>query len=412
MLISVGQFANVCAARRDQEISFLALRVWLAAHEQRAKRCYSKRKRFSVSELASLVRANVKSVERALRDLTALGLIAWSEKQIEFSREITSSGEELADDLGTSAQRPVPVPRRILRALFRHTRPAEVLAAIGHLVRCLFIRAGELKNGGLVKASTIARIFGIGERSVHSCRKWLTACGFLAQEEVHQLVLNRWGGKFVFGIKAATSAVRLLSPKSNFAPPSKTKSTSKSTSNNQINYKPAFAASGVQKEHGPTLRNITPEDLKKPQRLQALYRLAVQSRWLDDSEMNFRNFASAAVRANRAGGRVGAIFRAIVTRKLWHHITQEQENRAAEVLARLRRRDSAFYSSADAVSAQSAQAVSSCVGNALQKSAGRRPEASLVSEQVRRRELERQLMAQRTKPEPAFQRFTSTDRAN
>ena len=42
VVITVGQFASVCAARKDGIISFLALRVWLAAHEQKAKRCLAK----------------------------------------------------------------------------------------------------------------------------------------------------------------------------------------------------------------------------------------------------------------------------------------------------------------------------------------------------------------------------------
>lgn len=57
-LITVGQLANVCAARKENRITFLALRTWLAAHEQRAKRCTARgRVRFTLSELARLVRS-------------------------------------------------------------------------------------------------------------------------------------------------------------------------------------------------------------------------------------------------------------------------------------------------------------------------------------------------------------------
>jgi len=64
VLISVGQFANVCAARREQQISFLAFRVWLAAQEQCAKRCTAKRRFFTVAELARLVRAKLLQLSR------------------------------------------------------------------------------------------------------------------------------------------------------------------------------------------------------------------------------------------------------------------------------------------------------------------------------------------------------------
>jgi len=125
VLVSVGQFANVCVARRDRQISFLALRVWLAAHEQRAKRCTSKRKYFTVVELARLVREKTSSVERALGELSARELLVWSQRAIEFPRQLTAEGEQYAENFGTSPQRPVPVPRRVLRALFVIHGPAK-----------------------------------------------------------------------------------------------------------------------------------------------------------------------------------------------------------------------------------------------------------------------------------------------
>jgi hypothetical protein len=341
VLISVGQFANLCAARDEKRISFLAFRVWLAAHEQKARRCMAKHRRFTTGELAELVREKPKAVERALRQLAAEKLICWSESAIEFPRDLTPSGEEIASDFGTSPKRPVPVPRRLLRAMFRHTRPAEVLAAIGHVIRCLFIRAGKIRNDGLVKASWIASTFRIAERSVQSARKWLTTSGFLVIERVHQLVMNRWGGKFSIVIQPVTAPSQKAVTGSRFAPPSKTKSTSKSTSNNQINNKPARTASGVLKE--PTLNSIQPEDLRKPLRLEVLYRQAVQAGWIEHSEASVRNFCSAAVRATRTGGRVGAIFAGIVKKRLWHHITQEQEDRAVIVIKRFREKQSSAF---------------------------------------------------------------------
>src|SRR5262249_47499901 len=152
-----------------------------------------------------------------------------------------------------------------------------------------------------------ASVLGVSERSVHSARKWLLSSGFLLQEAVHQLVMNRWGGKFLFILRSAIERHKPRRAAADFAPPFKTTSTSKSTSNNQINYKPALAASGVQKEQDPTLKNIKPQDLKNPTRLESLYRQAISSGWIEHSEANVRNFCSAALRATRAGGRVGAI---------------------------------------------------------------------------------------------------------
>src|SRR5262249_15046166 len=117
-VITVGQFANVCEARRAGRISFLALRVWLAAHEQRAKRCTATgRVVFTVKELAKLIdrKLSERSVGRALRELGALSLLDWTPGGIQFSSEVQSDAAGFAESLGTDARRPVPVPRFILR---------------------------------------------------------------------------------------------------------------------------------------------------------------------------------------------------------------------------------------------------------------------------------------------------------
>src|SRR5262245_57235482 len=122
-VITVGQFANVCEARKAGRISFLALRVWLAAHEQRAKRCTAKgRVLFTVKELAKLIdrKLSERSVGRALRELHSVSLLDWTPEGIHFSSEVQHDAAEFAESLGTDARRPVPVPRMILRALFRH----------------------------------------------------------------------------------------------------------------------------------------------------------------------------------------------------------------------------------------------------------------------------------------------------
>lgn len=170
-VITLGQFASVCEARKLGRISFLALRVWLAAHEQRAKRCTAKGKiRVTAQELARLIGGGTTkiSVVRVLRKLQELSLIEWSEEAIRFSGEVTADAAKLAHSLGTDSRRPVPVPRFILRAIFRHTAPSEVLAAIAHLIRCLFKRGAEIRNSGLVSSSWVASAFGVGERSVHA----------------------------------------------------------------------------------------------------------------------------------------------------------------------------------------------------------------------------------------------------
>ena len=183
-------------------------------------------------------------------------------------------------------------------------------------------------------------MFGVGERSVHAARKWLASEGFLTQEYVHQLVKNRCGGKFVVNLKPEP---RPKAPvRSESAPPFLTKIPCRSLyQRSYLAIRKSISGVRVDGNQGeilepPTLRNILPEDLKRLPRLEELYRQAVQGRWLAESEVNFRNFICAALRATRAGGRVGAIFVGIVRKHLWHHITQEQEERALQILRRYR----------------------------------------------------------------------------
>jgi len=339
VLVTVGQLANVCAARKDGEISFFALRVWLATLEQRHRRTNTKRPaRYKTAELQALMgSATAGGIERAIAELSITGLLSWSDTSIEHTTELRPGAASLASQLGTNFMRLVPIPRRILRALFRHKSPSEVMAAIGHLIRCLFKRGRKIANYGLVKASWIASVFGIAERSVHSARKWLAREGFLTQERVHQLVMNRWGGKFLINLAPKVAGRRAGA--NGFAPPLLTKTPYRST-NNQIEV--ARAEAGVRSEPGPgksrppTIKNIFADDLKHLPRLEELYRQAVRANWLRESEANLKNFVCAALRATRAGGRVGAIFVGIVKSGLWHHVTQEQENDALAFLRRHR----------------------------------------------------------------------------
>ena len=140
VLVTVGQLANVCAARKAGAMSFLSLRVWLATLEQRARRSVAPGTvRYSVKELRALMGPEVTEhgIESALRALSRNGFVQWSPTSIEHDTTLSHLGEELATQLGTKHERRVPIPRRVLRALFRHKRPSEVIVAIGHLIRCL-----------------------------------------------------------------------------------------------------------------------------------------------------------------------------------------------------------------------------------------------------------------------------------
>src|SRR5215510_6631122 len=113
VLVTVGQLANVCAARKEGTISFLAVRVWLATLEQRMRRRSSSGAvHFNADELRNLVNCSHDRVQRAIRELVRERLLRWTETEIEHPAELSACGAALAQQLGTSDRRLIPLPRR------------------------------------------------------------------------------------------------------------------------------------------------------------------------------------------------------------------------------------------------------------------------------------------------------------
>ena len=88
------------------------------------------------------------------------------------------------------------------------------------------------------------------------------------------------------------------------------------------------------------MRDIRLEDLRRLSSLRALFKQAVAANWVSGSESDFQNFVAAAVRATRLDRESlrtadpVRVFVGIVRKRLWGHITAEQEERAREVIAR------------------------------------------------------------------------------
>lgn len=336
-VVTVQQLTNLCALKEAGRISFAALRVWLAAVEQLQKRCGAKHSvRFTHQELQRLAGGvGERSLLQALRELTREGLIYWSETRIELLSPELPEALALREQLGTSLKRPVPIPRRILRLLAKHTKPAEVIAAIAHLIRCLFKQGRALNLKGFVRAEWVAATFRVSVRAVYAARAWLIRLGVLLEVPVHQLVMNRHGALFLVRAEALPGAAK---PNRKSAGLLKS-STRSCTSKNQIKEKDKPALRAPTGYRGgsckpPTLSDIVPDDLKRLSRLEALYRQAIQARWLTESELSARNFLAAAVRAVRVSTDPARIFVGLVRKGLWHHVNLAEESRAIEAFAR------------------------------------------------------------------------------
>jgi hypothetical protein len=214
-----------------------------------------------------------------------------------------------------------------------------VIAAIAHLIRCLFKKARGITMQGFVRAEWVAEVFGVSVRAVYAARAWLERLGVLQQLPVHQLVMNKHGGLFRISVERLAPAREAVRRSAGLLK----RSTRSSTSKNQIknNNKPASrrGAGFLSKSpRNPTLTAIVPEDLRRLSRLESLYRQAVQANWLIESEQSARNFIAAAVRATRVSGDPARIFVGLVKKRLWHHVTQAEENRALEAFARHERK--------------------------------------------------------------------------
>lgn len=85
----------------------------------------------------------------------------------------------------------------------------------------------------------------------------------------------------------------------------------------------------------PCITAVVEKDLHEIPRAVALYEDAVQKGVLEASESNLLNWLAAAVRAKTANVKDPVrVFLGLVKKKLWHHITHEEEERARQALKR------------------------------------------------------------------------------
>ena len=287
-----------------------------------------------------------------LRRLVRAGLLTFSESAITVGDASPLEDAEelarLAAGSGRSPRRPVPVPRPLLRLLARSTQPSLVKTLVAYLVRGLAIdrRTGELRAKGSVKATWIARVFGLSERAARYARRELIRHGVISPDGgSSQLKLNRDGAYFVLNMAWGGSPhrdpneakVAPLGAESapEFAPPGKDKRTSSELKYQKAPSAEATGGCGRGGEGKPSLRSIRPDDLRRVSSVMSLYEQATRAGWLERSEANLRNFVAAAVRATQVRGDAARIFVTIVRRRLWHHITLEQEERAIQAIKRV-----------------------------------------------------------------------------
>jgi hypothetical protein len=397
--IGVGQLAMAWWAYREGHITKFQLRCWFACWELEVRRRLSGGKyKPAVEGLRQLVggpddergRAMVRA---AVQRLLAVGLlrscgeqgITFADSPDELRVDDRSSLAEMFAEL-SSPNRKVPVPRRMIRRLAGGLSRSRMATVIAHLMRCLFYKKGQgCTSSGCCKASWIARVFGVTERSVYDARRYLVVeLGWLTTQESTQRVLNRdglwvtidlaWGPegrtevpiqspiidspaveppavespvvestgqgearpeepRIEFSGPPADSAAQFSGPLEDKNPLAGTKDQKPAGGG-----EPGFSISKP-KEKKPTLLDITLEDLRDTERLGKLYAEAVERELITSSEADRLKFFAGAVHAQSVGANPARLFAWMIWKKRWDFITQADEDEAISRLKKAQRRD-------------------------------------------------------------------------
>lgn len=190
--INVSALMAAWRACRSKPLGTGDFRAWLACHEAVARRCAVDRGRVPVyghAELAGLLGVAEKRARGSIRRLVAAGQLAWSNEAIAFPE----AGDPIDLDAIGRGKGSVAIPRRLLRFLAKGASRAMIATALGVLLRCLSRRKAGWDGRGRVKASWVARTFGVDHRRVVAARKELVALGWIEHEASDQRAENRWG---------------------------------------------------------------------------------------------------------------------------------------------------------------------------------------------------------------------------
>lgn len=350
--LRVGQIALVINSLNEKKISLRSVRIYLAAvlsanarnaafalQSKIGKRARGN-VRYSTVELARLTGLALSATKREVRILEAAKLLTFSESQLFFHE-----GDQ-SEAFGWGSRHIVPISRRLLRYLCRSERAAELKTILAYCVRGLSLkRTGEVKSAGTVKAVWIAENFGLSVRSVRSERLRLIEAGLITKDiGSKQWKLNRDGAYFVLNtawqpVEKSSRRPPKIAPlglknRPCFAPPCKDKISSFRTKDQKTQRTEPTGVSMKQEEKGrcllpPTIKNVQAIDLESFFRAKTLFNQARKLGLVQSSQAAELNWFAAAVRAKSAKtGDPVKIFMGIVRQGLWHHITQQEEDRA------------------------------------------------------------------------------------
>lgn len=344
-VISSHAILSAWLAYRHEIIELLDLRVWFACFELLARRCGAKNRReprYSHGELQVLVGNNERGIRASLRRLERAGLVRWTESTVWVARKTSEIVHLDPTHRTLMADRPVPVPRRILRYLAGVQRPVLIATTVGHLLRGMYLRRGICVSGGRCKASWIADVFGVDVRNVKVSRRSLTQSRWLLAVTSSQTAMNRWGQAFVINLEWCLERTP-VTPKSpprgaGNEPQSPPPGDNKKLLIGSGTQEPAKRrASGAYARNGfvraPCFRRVVLDDLQRPMRTAALFADAVRAGRVKNTLCDRMLVFAAAEHAKAYGVKNPCgLFVWLVQQRRWTHINQRDEDRARAAL--------------------------------------------------------------------------------
>jgi len=238
--------------------------------------------------------------------------------------------------------RPVPVPRPLIRCLAQERRPVLIATTVGHLTRGMFLRKGACVSGGRCKASWIADVFGVDLRNVKAARRMLIQDEWIVPVKSSQTAMNRWGQAFVVNLErrlecpagtGKTPPPRPVICRNSPPPGDNKKLLIGSGTPEPAGRGPSGACAGRGSNQTPRLCNVVLKDLRQPARTAALFHAAVRRGSLRNTACDRLRVFAAAEHAKMSGTRNACgLFVWLLRERKWGHINQHDEDRACAVI--------------------------------------------------------------------------------
>jgi hypothetical protein len=362
ILVPIAGLMRAWRACQAKPLGMGAFRAWLACHEMKARRCQFDEDRapvYDFAELANLTGTTERRSRASVNRLVEAGLLEWSGEAIAFPEQLLKNEEMVVDSISGGRGR-LAIPRRMLRFLALGARPALVATVLGILLRCLSRNRDGWDGRGRVKASWIARVFGVDLSRVKLARAELVNLGWIEPEDDDQWSMNRWGRAYRIDLEWAPPTLSSTEAGSRESLPPRPADRRESLPpyldqeplRERIqNQEPAKRDGGTRVEGAetktgkageislaPTLADIRLDDLKDTARLLDLHRQAVERELVTSSEADRLRFVAAAEHAQTIGkGNPPGLFAYLIRGRCWRYLTQEDEDRAnARIKAYLR----------------------------------------------------------------------------